>query len=124
MTPNAGSYEQAKSIEQMMLGELGWLAPIGALTLAAILAVALAIVLPRHRQQLIAWWVAAGHLASAGLAATVWLTGGFRATMSGLVVVDGLSLTLTGIIGVSGALCVALARPVIAGTDREGEFYA
>jgi len=124
MTPNAGSYQQAKSIETMMLGELGWLAPIGALTLTAIIAVVLAIVLPQRRQQLIAWWVAAGHLACAGLAATVWLTGGFRATMSGLVVVDGLSLTLTGIIGISGALCVALARPVIAGTDREGEFYA
>src|ERR687891_628982 len=33
-------------------------------------------------------------------------------------------LALTGLIGVTGALCVALARPALADTDREAEFYA
>jgi proton-translocating NADH-quinone oxidoreductase chain N len=46
------------------------------------------------------------------------------AVMEGIIRVDGLALTLTGVVGVSGALCVALARPTLAGTDREGEFYA
>lgn len=38
--------------------------------------------------------------------------------------VDGLSLTLAGLIGVAGAACVALACPAIANGDRAGEFYA
>src|ERR687892_733826 len=48
----------------------------------------------------------------------------FVAVMGGIVRVDGLSLALTGLIGVTGALCVALARPALADTDREAEFYA
>lgn len=124
MDLNGGTYEQAKRIEDMMLGELGWLAPIGALLLGSILAVVLAIVLDRRRQGLIAWWVAGAHLAAAGLAVYVWVALGFKSTMSGLVVVDGLALVLTGLVGVGGAVCIAMARPVLAGTDREGEFYA
>ena len=124
MEPNGGTFEQAKQSEEMMLEELPWLLPIGALTLAAVIAIVLAITLPRQRQGLIAWWVGGAHLAAAGLAAFVWLDRGFLATMGGTIVIDGLSLTLAGIVGVGGALCVALARPVVAGTDREGEFYA
>lgn len=44
--------------------------------------------------------------------------------MAEAIRVDGLGLTLVTLIGVAGALCVALARPVVAETDREGEFYA
>jgi NADH-quinone oxidoreductase subunit N len=124
MSPNGGTFQQADQAEHMMLKELPWLAPLGALTLAAVLAIALAIALPRRRQGLIGWWVAAAHLATAGLAAYVWLDRGFMATMSGTIIIDGPTLALAGIIGVSGAVCVVLARPVVGGTDREGEFYA
>src|SRR5919106_914098 len=55
--------------------------------------------------------VAAAPLVAAGLAVWVWLDRGFVAVMGGIVRVDGLSLTLTALIGVNGALCVALARP-------------
>ncbi len=121
---NGGTYEQAKTSEEMMLKEVAWLSPILALAVAAIVAIVLALVLPRRRQGLVGWWVAGAHLTVAGLAAGVWLDRGFRATMDGTIVVDGLALTLAGIVGVAGAVCVALARPVVAGTDREGEFYA
>ncbi|MFP5362222.1 MAG: NADH-quinone oxidoreductase subunit N [Thermoleophilia bacterium] len=124
MTANGGTLEQAKQAERMMLGELPWLAPIGALTLAAVAAVILALVLPRGRQGLAGAWVAVAHLAAAGLAAAIWLERGFMAVMSGILVIDGLSLAITGLIGVGGAICVALAQPAVAGTDREGEFYA
>jgi NADH-quinone oxidoreductase subunit N len=110
--------------EHEMMAELPWLAPIGALVLAAVVAVVLALVLPRHRQGLVAAWVAGAHLSAAALAAGVWVDRGFRATMSGTVMVDGLSLAMTGVVGVAGAVSVALARPTLAGTDREGEFYA
>jgi proton-translocating NADH-quinone oxidoreductase chain N len=122
--PNGGTFEQAKQSEEMMLRELAWLSPVLALTVAAIVAVILAMVVPRHRQGLVAAWVAVAHLAAAALAVAVWLDRGFMAVMEGLVMVDGLGLTLTAVIGVSGAVCVALARPALAGTDREGEFYA
>jgi NADH-quinone oxidoreductase subunit N len=122
--PNGGSYEQAKRAEDMMVGEFAWLTPIGALALAAILAVVLALVLPRQRQGVVGAFVAGAHLVAAALAAEVWLDRGFMATMSGSVVVDGASLALAGLVGIAGALTVALARPAIAGTDREGEFYA
>jgi NADH-quinone oxidoreductase subunit N len=122
--PNGGTFQQADQAEHMMLKELAWLAPIGALTLAAVIAIVLAIILPRRRQGLIGWWVAGAHLAATGLAAYVWLDRGFKATMSGTIVIDGLSLSLAAIVGVGGAVCVALARPVVARTDREGEFYA
>ncbi len=122
--PNGGTYEQAKQAEDMMLGEFGWLAPIGALALAAILAIVLALALPRGRQGLVGAWVGAMHLVAAALAAVVWLDGGFRATMSGSLVIDGASLVLAGIVGVGGAVTVAIARPTVAGTDREGEFHA
>lgn len=116
--------EDMKAMEERMIGDLPWLAPIGALVLAAIVAVALALLLPRGRQGLAGAWVAAMHLAAAGLAAWVWLDRGFAAVMEGTVTVDGLGLALTGIVGVSGAVTVALSRPTVAGTDREGEFYA
>jgi proton-translocating NADH-quinone oxidoreductase chain N len=122
--PNGGTYERAKEIEELMLRELLWLSPVLALTLAAIAAVILAMVVPRPRQGLIGAFVAGAHLAAAGLAVWVWLDRGFMGVMEGIIRVDGLSLTLAGLIGVSGALCVALARPTLAGTDREGEFYA
>lgn len=124
MTPNGGTLEEAKRAEEMMVGELAWLSPIGALTLAAVVGVILALVLPRGRQGLAGAWVAGAHLAAAALAAAVWLDRGFMAVMGGTLVIDGLSLTITGLIGVAGAISVALARPTVAGTDREGEFYA
>jgi proton-translocating NADH-quinone oxidoreductase chain N len=116
--------EDMKAMEERMIGDLPWLAPIGALVLGAIVAVALALLLPRGRQGLAAAWVAAAHLAAAGLAALVWLDRGFEAVMEGTVTVDGLGLALTGTIGVAGAVTVALSRATVAGTDREGEFYA
>ncbi len=120
---NGGTLEQAKRAEEMMMGELPWLSPIGALTVAALAGIVLALVLPRHRQGLVAAWIAGAHLTTAALAAGVWLDRGFRETMSGTVIVDGLSLLLTAVLGVAGAVCVALARPSLADTDREGEFY-
>jgi NADH-quinone oxidoreductase subunit N len=122
--PNGGTLEQAEQAEEMMLRELPWLWPIGILTFAAIVAVILAMVVPRDRQGIVGAWVAAAHLAAAVLAVVVWLDRGFMAVMEGLVMVDGLGLTLAALVGVSGAVCVALARPALAGTDREGEFYA
>src|SRR5215216_840099 len=122
--PNGGTLEQAKQTEQMMLKELAWLWPVGILTFAAIVAVILAMLVPRHRQGLVAGWVAGAHLVAAAAAVWVWLDRGFMAVMEETIVVDGLSLTLAALIGVSGAVCVALARPSLAGTDREGEFYA
>src|ERR671918_2782169 len=122
--PNGGTYEQAKQMEDEMLRELASLAPVLALTAAAFVAVILAMLVPRHRQGLVGAFVAAAHLVAAGLAVWVWLDRGFVAVMGGIVRVDGLSLALTGLIGVTGALCVALARPALADTDREAEFYA
>ena len=122
--PNGGSYERAKEMEELMLSELLWLSPVLALTFAAIVAVVLAMLVPRNRQGLVAGFVGAAHLAAAGLAAWVWLDRGFKGVMEGIIRVDGLGLTLAGVIGVSGALCVALARPTLADSDREGEFYA
>lgn len=122
--PNGGTFEQAKEAEEMMLRELLQLSPVGALTLGAVVAVVLAITLPRRRQGAVAAWTAGAHLAAAGLSAYVWLDRGFAVIMSGTITVDGLGLALSGLIGIAGALCIALARPAIAGTDREGEFYA
>src|ERR671919_716053 len=122
--PNGGTYEQAKQMEDEMLRERASLAPVLAFTAAAFVAVILAMLVPRHRQGLVGAFVAAAHLVAAGLAVWVWLDRGFVAVMGGIVRVDGLSLTLTGLIGVTGALCVALARPALADTDREAEFYA
>ena len=116
--------EDMKEMEERMIADLPWLAPIGALVAGAILAVILALFLPRGRQGLAGAWVAGAHLAAAALAAGVWLDRGFRAVMEESVVVDGLALALTGTLGIAGAVTVALARPVVAGTDREGEFYA
>jgi len=113
-----------KAMEERMIGDLPWLSPIGALVLAAVIAIVLALVLPRRRQGLVGAWVAGAHLAAAALAAAVWMDRGFARVLEGTVMVDGLALTLTGIVGIGGALCVGLARPMLAGTDREGEFYA
>lgn len=106
-----------------MIVDLPWLAPIGALVLTAIVAVVLALVLPRHRQGLVGAWVAGGHVTAAGLVAAVWLDRGFRTVLEGTLVVDALSLVFIGILGVAGAVTIAIARPSIGGTDREGEFY-
>jgi NADH-quinone oxidoreductase subunit N len=121
--PNGGTLEAAKEAEEMMLTELPWLLPVGALTVAAVLGVVLAMFLPRERQGLVGVWVAAWHLAAAGLAAFVGLDRGAMWIMAGTIAVDGLALTLTGLIGIAGALSVALARPAVAGSDREGELY-
>ena len=122
--PNGGSLERAREMEEAMLRELWWLSPVLALTVAAVAAIVLAMAVPRERQGLVGVFVAAGHLVAGGLAVWVWLDRGFMPVMEGIVRVDGLSLTLTGLVAVSGAVCVALARPGLAGTDREGEFYA
>jgi proton-translocating NADH-quinone oxidoreductase chain N len=122
--PNGGTLEQAKQAEHAMMDHLAWLSPIGALTLAAIVGIVLALALPHGRQGLAGAWVAGAHLLAAALAAVVWLDRGFMAIMSGTLVVDGLSLAVTGLVGVAGAVTVGLARPTVAGTDREGEFYA
>lgn len=116
--------EDMKAMEERMIGDLPWLSPIGALAFGAIIAVALALLLPRGRQGLVGTWVAGAHLAAGGLAAWVWLDRGFEAVMEGTVNIDGLALALTGIVAVAGAVTVALSRPTVAGTDREGEFYA
>lgn len=116
--------EQMHAMEERMIADLPWLAPVGALALGAIAAVALSLLLGRGRQGAVGAWAAAAHLAAAGLAAWVWRDRGFAAAMEGTVAVDGLGLALVGIVGVAGAATVALARPTVAGSDREGEFYA
>jgi len=116
--------EETRMMEERMLAEFPWLAPVGALVLVAIVAVLMALFVPRHRQGLVGAWVAGGHLSAAALAAAVWLDRGPARVMEGTVSVDGLSLAITALVGVAGAVAVALARPVVAGTDREGEFYA
>lgn len=116
--------EDMHAMEDRMIGDLPWLSPIGALAFGAIVAVALSLLLPRGRQGLVGAWVAGAHLLAAGLAAWVWLDRGFAAVMEGTVTVDGLGLALTGIVGVAGAITVLLSRSTVAGTDREGEFYA
>ncbi|MEV4419358.1 NADH-quinone oxidoreductase subunit N [Patulibacter sp. NPDC049589] len=121
---NGGTLQQAKTAEDTMLRELAWLAPIGTLAVAAIVAVALATFLPRAHQRAVATWVTVAHLTCAALAAGVWLDRGFRSTMSATVQVDGPSLALTGVVGIGGAICCILAAPAVRGTDREGEFYA
>ena len=122
--PNGGTLEQAKEMEEAMLREIAWISPVLALTAGAILAVVLAMIVPRRRQGIVGAWVAGAHLVAAGLAVAVWLDRGFMAVMEGILMVDGPALTLAVVLGISGALCVALARPSLAGTDREGEFYA
>lgn len=116
--------EKMKAMEERMISDLPWLSPIGALAFGAIVAVALALALPRGRQGLVAAWVAGAHLTAAALAAAVWIDRGFATVMEGTVAVDGATLALTGIAGIAGALTVALAQPVVGGTDREGEFHA
>ena len=116
--------EDMREMEERMIGDLPWLAPIGALALGALVAVVLAVFVARERQGAVAAWVAGAHVAAAGLAAWVWLDLGFATVFEGTLVIDGLSLAVTGILGVAGAVTVSIARPVIDGTDREGEFYA
>jgi proton-translocating NADH-quinone oxidoreductase chain N len=116
--------EEMKAMEERMVADLPWLSHVGALTLGAIVALVLALFLPRGRQGLAGAWVAGTHLTAAALAAAIWLDRGFAAVLEGTLVVDGLSLVITGVLGVAGALSVAIARPIVGGTDREGEFYA
>lgn len=121
---NGGTFEQAKSMEEGMLRELIWLAPVGALVLGSVLAIVVAMFVARDRQGAAAWIAAGAHLLAAALAAYVWIDRGFMKLMGGVLMVDGLALVLTLVIGVSGAACIALSRSTLAGTDREGEFYA
>jgi len=116
-------FEQAKAAEEEMLGDLPWLAPIGALLLAAVGGVLIALVVRRDRQWIAGLWVGSMHLVAAGAAAGVWTIGGPRETMSGSFIVDGLDLAVTVILGVAGAISVALLRPAVAGDRREGELY-
>jgi NADH-quinone oxidoreductase subunit N len=114
---------EMKAMEERMIADLPWLGPVGALALGAIVAVLLALFLPRGRQGLAGTWAAGVHLTAAALAAAVWLDRGPATVMEGTLVVDRLSLVTTGVLGVAGALAVALARPTVGGTDREGELY-
>jgi len=116
--------EETRAMEDRMLGELVWLAPFGALVVGSIVAVLMALFVPRDRQGLVGAWVVGAHVTAAALAAAVWLDLGPSRVMEGTVDMDGLALTVIGLIGVAGAVAVALARPSVAGTDREGEFYA
>jgi len=116
--------EDMRAMEERTIGELPWLSHVGVLAIGAFVAIVLAMALPRRRQGLVAVWVAAVHLVAAGVAAWVWLDLGFETVMEGTIAVDRLSLAMTAILGASGAVGVALARPIVGGTDREGEFYA
>lgn len=115
--------EQAKMAEEEMLGDLPWLSPVGALLVAAIGAVLIALAVRRDRQWLAALWAGGFQLSAAGLAAGVWAIGGTKETMSGTYMVDGLNLAVTAILGIAGAASIALLRPVVADSDREGELY-
>jgi proton-translocating NADH-quinone oxidoreductase chain N len=116
--------EMQKAMEERMIADLPYLAPIGCLAAAAIGGVAVALLLPAGRQVLGAWYVGALHVGAALAAALVWTIGGFRTTMEGTVIVDGTFLAATGIIGIAGAVAVALLRSQVAGSDRESELYA
>jgi proton-translocating NADH-quinone oxidoreductase chain N len=116
--------EMQKAMEERMIADLPYLAPIGCLALAAIGGVALAVAVPARRQVALAWFVGALHLGAAIAAALVWTLGGFRAVMEGTLIVDGLFLSVAGIVGVAGAIAVAMLRSQVAETDREGELYA
>ncbi|MBS1895361.1 MAG: NADH-quinone oxidoreductase subunit N [Actinobacteria bacterium] len=115
--------EQAQSAEEQMMGDLPWLAPLAALFLAAVGGVLIALLVRREDQWLAGLWVGLMHLAAAGAAAGVWVIGGPRLTMSGSYAVDGLTLAVTVILGLAGAISVALLRPAVAGERREGELY-
>ncbi len=78
-------------MEDRMLGELPWLAPIGALVLTAMLAVILSLFVARGHQGRVGAFVAAGHLVAAGLVAWVWLDLGPSEVMEGTVMMDGLA---------------------------------
>ncbi len=79
--PNGGTYERSKEMKETMLRELWWLSPVLALTVVAVVAVILAMAVPRHRQGLVGAFVAAAHLTAAGFAVWVWLDRGFMAVM-------------------------------------------
>lgn len=115
--------EMQKAMEERMIADLPWLAPVGCLLAAAVGAVVLALLLPLARQRLVAWYVGGMHLAAVLAAGLVWGLGGFRATMEGTVMVDGPFLAAVAIAGVAGAVSVSLLRGQIAGSDREGELY-
>ncbi|HEV2075008.1 MAG TPA: hypothetical protein VGR10_02105, partial [Thermoleophilaceae bacterium] len=70
--------EMARRAEEEMIGDLPWLSPIGALLVAAIGGVLIALAVRRERQWWSALWVATFHLAAAGLAAGVWAIGGVK----------------------------------------------
>ncbi|MDQ3723300.1 MAG: NADH-quinone oxidoreductase subunit N [Actinomycetota bacterium] len=116
--------EETKAMEERTIAELPWLAPIGVLVLTAMLAVILALFVARGRQGRVGAFVAGGHLLAAGLTVWVWLDLGPSEVMEGTVMMDGLGLAMVAVLGVAGAVGVAMARPVVADTDREGEFYA
>jgi hypothetical protein len=53
--------EMQKEMEERMISDLPYLAPLGCLVVAALGGIVLALVLPASRQQLVAWFVAAWH---------------------------------------------------------------
>jgi proton-translocating NADH-quinone oxidoreductase chain N len=116
--------EMQKAMEEQMIADLPYLAPILCLVAATLGGVVLALFLPARRQVVVAVYVGALHVAAAVAAALVWTIGGFREAMEGTLMVDGVTLAAAGIIGVAGAIAVALLRAEVAGTDREGELYA
>jgi NADH-quinone oxidoreductase subunit N len=116
--------EVQRAIEERMISDLPYLAPILCLLVAALGAIVLALFLPARRQALVAWFVGALHLGAVVAAALLWVLADPRETMEGTVMVDGLFLAAAGAIGLAGAIAVALLRAEVADTDREGELYA
>lgn len=122
--PPESVLEMQRAMEERMIADLPYLAPILCLVAAALGGVVLALFLPAGRQKLVAWYVGALHLGAIVAAALVWTLGGFREAMEGTLIVDGVMLAAAGIIGGAGAIAVALLRSEVADTDREGELYA
>lgn len=122
--PPESVLEMQRAMEERTIADLPYLAPLFCLLAAGLGGIALAIVLPASRQGLVAWLVGALHAGLAVAAGLVWALGGFRATMEGTLIVDGMFLATAGIVGVAGVIAVAMLRSDVAGTDREGELYA
>ncbi len=116
--------EEQRAMEERMISDLPYLAPILCLVAAAVGGVILALALSGRRQLLVAWWVGALHVGAIAAAILVWTIGGFREAMEGTLIVDGTLLAAAGVIGGAGAIAVCLLRSEVAGSDREGELYA
>ena len=122
--PSPEILEMQRAMEKEMIADLPYLAPILCLVAAALGAIVLALFLPARRQVAVAWFVGALHLGAVAAAALVAILGDPREAMEGTVIIDGMFLATTGVIGAAGAIAVALLRSDAADTDREGELYA